>query len=427
MSLQFDVLIVGGGAAGMMAAISVKRHHPDFKVAIIDRTFALGRKILVCGAGRCNVTNLNLNSSITDHYYGASPEFISSIFQQFGYEEIVNFFNDLGVELYVERKTTIGKLFPVTDQAKTITALLEDELERLEVKIILNTEVQAVNWQQGRWKIKTTTVKRELGQGVSAVFDSRYLILSAGGQTYPALGANGSGYKLAESLGHSLVQPVPSALPLEAKSPWAHFLQGTKLELEVTTIIDQQTVKTRIDDVMFTKYGLSGPAILNVSREVSLHFNREHKNNAYIQLNFFPAKTQAEVATLLAERWQKRPDQLLERSLYGLFPNKIAAVLLKVIGLEPTKKVKHLAAAEQTKLVTALTATKIKINATRGWNEAEFTAGGINTTEVQAQTLASKLQPNLYLAGEILDVDGDVGGFNLSWSWASGFVAGKLN
>lgn len=422
---NFDLIIIGGGAAGIMSAISAKRKNSNLSIALLDRTFALGRKILVCGAGRCNITNINLDKSIRDHYYGANPEFIESIFKQFGYKDIIDFFNELGVELYVERKTDIGKLFPTTDQAKTITALLEDELERLGIKVILNTDVKTI--QPGEtFKLVAEELDREGHPINKKEFQSKYLILSAGGKTYPALGSNGSGYYLTESLGHKIIQPVPSALPLVSKNPLSHELQGTKMEIEVTSIIEGKEIKTRTDDVMFTQYGLSGPAILNISREVSIHINRQNKGNVKVRLNFFPGKSQSDVRQLLEDRWNKRPTQTLEKSLFGIFPNKIPAALLKVVNINKDSKVGELKAEQKDALVNTLSNSELQISATRSWNEAEFTAGGIDTNEVNIGTLESKKVQNLYFCGEILDVDGDVGGFNLSWAWSSGNVAGKL-
>jgi len=427
MNLQksFNLIIIGGGAAGIMAAISAKKYHPDYSVAIIDRTFALGRKILVCGAGRCNVTNVNLDITTEERYYGANPEFVKSIFDQFGYKDILSFFQDLGVELYIERKTDIGKLFPTTDQAKTITALLEDELDRLNISIFLNTEVTEIN-KDNQFKIHSREIDQEQKTINEITFESKFLILSAGGKTYPALGSNGSGYLLAKALGHHIVTPVPSALPLTSKNPLLNDLQGVKMEMEVTSIIEGKEVKKRKDDVMFTQYGLSGPAILNISREISIHINRFNKGGVKVRLNFFPGKTKEDVKLLLNERWVKRPNQTLEKSLFGIFPNKIPSVLLKGISLNKDIQVRDISEKQSDQLSNMLTSYTVDITGTRSWNEAEFTAGGVDTKEIKLESLESLKVSKLYFCGEILDVDGDVGGYNLSWAWSSGYVSGKL-
>jgi predicted Rossmann fold flavoprotein len=198
------------------------------------------------------------------------------------------------------------------------------------------------------------------------------------------------------------------------------------MEIEATSIIDGKEIKKTSDDVMFTQYGLSGPAILNISREISIHLNRNKKNNAKVKLNFFPGMSYEEVKELLKHRWEKRPDQTIELSLNGIFPPKLPPVLLKLCKIHKDIKVKDLNQIKIDQLLKNLTGFEVNISDTRGWNEAEFTAGGIDTKQVKVGTLESQIHENLYFCGEILDVDGDVGGFNLSWAWSSGFVAGKL-
>ncbi|MCA9383756.1 NAD(P)/FAD-dependent oxidoreductase [Candidatus Dojkabacteria bacterium] len=426
MNNTYDLIIVGGGAAGMMAAISCKRQYPEYKVLILDRTFALGRKILVCGAGRCNITNINLSKEAKNRYYGARTDFVMSIINQFKYEDIVKFFNELGVELYVERKTSIGKLFPVTNQAKTITEMLTDEINRIGIDVHLNHEVTKVHKESEGFKLEVKDISDENNNPEIKFYNTEKLIISAGGKSYPALGSNGTGYNIAQDLGHSLIEPIPSALPLEGKNSLSHEIQGTKLEAEVTSIIQGKAIKTRTNDIMFTQYGVSGPAVLDVSREISVFLNREGGKEAELKINLLPGYDAHSAQEMLEQRWRKRPEQTVEKSLFGLFPNKVSSAILNVIHIQKDKLVSQLNDQEKSSISKTLTSYMVTITATRGWNEAEFTAGGINTKEVKPHSLESKVVPNLYFCGEILDVDGDVGGFNLSWAWSSGFVAGKL-
>jgi predicted Rossmann fold flavoprotein len=414
---KFDLVIVGGGAAGILAAISAKKYHPDYSICIIDRTFALGRKILVSGAGRCNITNINLTKASATSYYGASPDFIASVFDQFSCDDIIKFFNDLGIETYIESKNTIGKVFPISEQAKSVTMLLADELNRLGIEVFLNEESRIITKHGDTFIIETNQQK----------ISSKYVILSTGGMTYPALGSDGSGYNLAKAFGHEIIEPVPAALPLTAKSPLCHDLQGVKMKVTVSAVIDDKPTRTRTDDLIFAQYGFSGSGILNISREVSLHFNREHKNNAYLIINFFPDQTAEQVKTLMETNWQKRPDQSIEKSLFGFMPIKLPAAILKTININPETQVKNFSEKERDQIIAIFTSFKVRLTGTRGWNEAEFTAGGVDTTEIKSKTLESTLCPGLYLCGEILNVDGDIGGYNLSWAWSSGYVAGKLS
>jgi hypothetical protein len=328
--------------------------------------------------------------------------------------------------LYVERKTSIGKLFPVTNEARTITRMMLDEIERADIEIFYQTEVQDIYPTSTGFKILCNKIDKSNKVLDTQKFFCKKMILSAGGKTYPAFGSDGSGYGLAKSMGHQIIKPIPSALSLVGKNHLSQKLQGQKMEMKVTSIIEGEEIKTTKDDVMFKKYGLSGPAILNVSREISIHFNRENKNDCYVRLNFFPEKDVEEVDKFMRERWKKRPEQSIEHSLFGIFPTKIPKALLASIDIKKDKLVSELSEEEKKKIINTLSDTKIRITGTRGWNEAEFTAGGIDTYQVKPVTLESKLVSSLYLAGEILNVDGDVGGFNLSWSWASGYVAGKL-
>jgi predicted Rossmann fold flavoprotein len=414
MKQNFVIVIIGGGAAGIMAAISAKQHHPGSRVVILDQTFALGRKILVSGAGRCNLTNSNLEKSPEKYYNCTNPDFVKKVFDQFGYNKICDFFQDeLGVELTEDKKTKIGKIFPKTNEAKTVVALLVDYLEGLGVEIILSFRCRSVR--------QVSDKSFEITGNDGNMVRSDKLILACGGKTYPALGSDGSGFALATALGHEIIAPVPVAVPLVAKNLIFHEAQGTKLEAEITAGRHKA-----VGDVLFTKYGLSGSAVLNISRDASVALNRDRKSGFKASLNFFPGKNDSAVKKLFTQRWKKRPAQTVLKSLIGLLPERVAMGILRICEIDAESKIKDISSAKADLLFKTMTDLEIVITDTRGWNEAEFTAGGVNIQEVKSGTLESKIINNLYFCGEILDVDGPIGGYNLSWAWSSGWVAGKI-
>jgi predicted Rossmann fold flavoprotein len=411
----FDVIVIGGGPAGLMATLSVRNNHPEKTVAIVDRTFELGRKLLVSGAGRGNLTNTHLQNDRDKFYYG-DINLIDSVFSQFGYKEIRTFFESIGIPLYEEVKTNRGKIFPTIDNAKTVRDMLVRELEISGVTMYCNTVVESLLKNDTYWEVKTKT----------RIFQSRTIILACGGKTYPSLGSDGSGYELAKQQGHTIIFPVPSAVPLVSKNQFSHFLQGEKMCMEVTAVIDEKLCTSSVGDVLFTQYGFSGPAVFDVSHDISLRINRERKNDTKLLLSFFPSMTDDELKNEMNTRIKKYSSRPVFEILWGLVNTKIAGALCAIMALSKDKKAGELSLQEKESLIQLLTHTELQIEGTRGWNEAEFTAGGIDTDEIDQRSLESKKTKGLYFAGEIMDIDGHVGGFNLSWAWSSGWVAGKL-
>ena len=406
----YDIVIIGGGAAGMMAAFSAREHHKDASIVIVDHTFELGRKILVAGAGRGNLTNANLEDDNFKHFHG-NPTIIREIFSQYNGKRIQAIFENFGVPLYEEQKTGRGKIFPIVDNAKTVRDILVDELQKKHIETRTSTEVIGISKKENGWNISTDT----------AVIVSHTIILACGGMTYPSLGSNGSGYTLARNVGHTIIEPVPSAVPLIAKSVLCHFLQGERILMEIST-----KEHTYVGDVLFTQYGVSGSAVFDISRDISIQINREHAQSIPLYLSFFPSVGKDEVLDIVEKRFLRDPNQSIARSLWGLFTVKVANAICAASTIQKEAMASTITHEEKMKLVETLTRYELIITGTRGWNEAEFTSGGISTDEVDTRTLASKKADHLYVAGELLDVDGDVGGYNLSWAWASGWTAGKL-
>ncbi len=409
----YDVIIIGGGAAGMMAAISAKKQNPESRVAILDRTFELGRKLLTAGAGRGNLTNVNLENGPSGYYHGDQSA-ITTVFSKFGYSEIMHFFDELGVPTYLEVKTGKGKIFPKIDHAKTIRDMLVEYLKFLRIDIYCDTAVTAIT--KGEHFILITS---------KGEYTASRIVVSAGGKTYPALGSDGSGYTIAASFGHTIVEPVVSAVPVVSKNVLSHFLQGEKMEMRATSYIDGTELSSAQGDVMFTQYGFSGPAIFDISRDFSIRINREHKAGCSVRLCFFPDETGESLMAILEKRWHAYPQYSVAASLWGLVTQKVAGGVCAALKFPKEKIANELSPEDKQAICAMLYSFESPVEATRGWNEGEFTAGGVSLSDVDPNTMQSRLTPGLFFAGEILDVDGAVGGFNLSWGWATGWIAGK--
>lgn len=411
----FDVIIIGGGPAGIMAALSVKKHHPDYSVAILDRTFELGRKFLTSGAGRGNLTNVNLEKG-PDGFFHGDQAFISAVFSQFGYEDIMKFFVELGVPTYEEKKTSRGKIFPAIDHAKTVRDMLVDVLTEKGIIIKCSVNISSLVRQNDTWRVTAN----------DSEYAARYVIVTAGGKTYPSLGADGSGYDLVAPLGHTIIPPVVTAVPVVSKNLLSHYMQGESLVMQATSVVAGKDMTAAVGDVMFTQYGFSGPAIFDISHDISVRINREGKRDTQVRLSFFPEQTKKEAENILEKRYVAHATLPVAHALYGLFTAKAAGAICAVSEIPKDRITKDLSTDEKNRLLKTLTEFTADVTDTRGWNEGEFTAGGVDTAEVDPKTLKSKKARGLYLAGEILNVDGQVGGFNLSWAWSTGWVAGKI-
>jgi len=400
MAKRFDVAIVGGGAAGLAAAISAARR--GVSVVIGERMPRLGKKILATGGGRCNLSNEGLSPAA---FSSTSRKAVASVLGRFGKDDIQAFFRGLGLEMTGED----GRVFPVTNQASSVLGLLEKEIRRLGVAVELGFEAAECRRSDEAFLVASADGRR---------VEARSVVLAGGGRSYPALGSNGSGYRLARSFGHHIVTPVPSAVPLLVKDRMCHLLQGLKLRARATAVVEGKSTASSDGDVLFTQYGLSGTAVLDVSETISVALHRDGLMSAAVLLDLVPFLPR----NALAARFEKRlkdgwpaPDLAT-----GILPDRFSAVLPGMLAAAGADDPGGSAAG----LAAALKEWRFAVYGTRGWNEAEFTAGGVDAREVDPRTLASKFQKGLYLAGEILDVQGPRGGYNLAWAWATGFVAG---
>jgi predicted Rossmann fold flavoprotein len=388
-----SVLIVGAGASGIAAAISAARRGAE--VTIVDRMAQPGRKVLVCGAGRCNLLNDRLDESF---YNEAARPLVRSVLGTFGKTAIQGFFSDLGLSMYSEA----GRVFPVTDQASSVLRVLSVEMKRLGIAARPSFEAALIETRPEGFAVKSSG---------GAVIECAKLIVAAGGKSYPKLGSDGSGFELARSIGHSIVEPVPAAVPVVVKDALCHTLQGQRVRAQVQVFIDGRQACSREGDLLFTRYGLSGTAILDVSRDISVALHRDSGRKAELLVDMVPFMQTGALKDELARRFKK--DIPAGDILAGIVPDKFDLAFKPLLRRDMIDG-----------LVAGLKARKFAVSGTRGWDEAEFTAGGIATDEIDHGTLESKIQRGVYFCGEVLDVDGERGGYNLAWAWASGFTAG---
>jgi hypothetical protein len=398
----FDAAVVGGGAAGLMAAITAARR--DRSVVILERMPRLGKKLLITGGGRCNLVNENLDPA---SYSSLACDLVSSVLGRFGSLPIRIFFKGLGLETIAEND---GRVFPATNQAASVLKVLEMEIAGRGVGVELNYEVV-------RLDVLKDTFLLQAGDGRKV--EARAVILAGGGKSYPALGSNGSAYRLGEAFGHHLIPPVPSAVPILVKDRLCHFLQGQKVRARASSLIDGTIRETAEGEVLFTAYGLSGTAVLDVSESLSVALHRESGRRTEMSLDLVPflgtEALTAEFALRLRSGWAGAD------LISGILPEKFRFMIGEI--LPPTPQDADTAAVA---LAAALKDKRFGVYGTRGWNEAEFTTGGLDAREVEPMTMQSRFQKGLFLTGELLDVQGKRGGYNLAWAWASGHVAGEF-
>jgi predicted Rossmann fold flavoprotein len=406
MAEEVELAIVGAGAAGLMAAIQAARHAPGPRILVLDGARSLGAKILVAGGGRCNVTHFEVEAS---DFAGSSRNAIAKVLRELPVPATLDFFRGIGVEL---KREPTGKLFPVTDQARTVLEALLRAAREAGVKLLYPRRVTAIR----------PTAQGFLLSGEWGELAARRLILAAGGQALPKSGSDGGGYALARALGHTTTATIfPSLVPLLVPDDhWLRTVQGIAVpaRIEVRTGTGKRLATFR-GDLLCTHFGLSGPVVLDASR----HFlaARQADPQARFVVAFLPDAT-AESLTLELANLARRS---LGRWLAEKLPDRLADALLRSAGLDPAANALRLKKEERQALLRALLEHEIPVTGDRGFVHAEATAGGIPLDQLRLETMESRLCPGLHLCGEILDVDGRIGGFNFQWAWASGTVAGR--
>jgi len=399
-----DFIIIGGGAAGMAAAIAAARGGRS--VTLLEANERIGRKILASGNGKCNITNRHIGP---ERFHSDNPGFVDRVLRDNGFDSVEAFFDSIGLDL-VEGKE--GRMYPMSLQASSVNALLIHAARRLGVNLLTGCTVTAVTKKGEAFILETSLGEMLAGR----------ILLASGSPAAPQLGGNETGLGLAAAMGHTIIPPHPALVQLHSDAKWITRCAGVRVEGIATLHANGSYVTQTRGDLLFTRYGISGLAILDISREVSRRLADYEACDLYLDL--FPELPKAKLTRLLLSRIRPERHLPIHLWLHGILNQKLIPVILEQSRCQAANEEELNRKAINT-LVHTLKNLRLPITNTRGWKGAEVAAGGIDTREIDPETMESKIVPGLYFAGEILDVDGDRGGFNFHWAWVSGKRAGK--
>lgn len=405
------VLVVGGGPAGMMAAIQAAKQGNT--VTLLEQNEKLGKKLFITGKGRCNVTN---DCDITELFDSvvSNKKFLYSAFYSFSNQDVKDFFEEQGLRLKVERGR---RVFPASDKSSDVIKALGNALKKLEVKIRLRTRVDKVLTENDI----VCGVRLSDGECLNA----DKVILATGGVSYKSTGSDGSGLVMAEKLGHQVTKLRPGLVGMCTKEAWVRDMQGLTLKNVAVSIGKKQGKKPLYEDfgeLLFTHYGVSGPMILSASSRLGDELEKE---DLYIKIDLKPALSKEQLDSRILRDFEERKNADLSNAMVHLLPKSMIPVMLHVCGLDPAKKVNEVTRGEREQLVKGMKEFPLTINGLRDIQEAIITRGGVTVKEVDPSTMESKIVKNLYLAGEMLDLDALTGGYNLQIAWSTGYLAGQ--
>lgn len=401
------VIVIGAGPAGMMAAISAAENH---EVILLEGNERIGKKLFITGKGRCNVTNAKDISEFFDFIPG-NPHFLYSALYTYTNIDVMNFFENAGVKLKVERGS---RVFPNSDKSSDIISGLSRGLNEALVDLRLHSKVKDVIFNSN----KIEAVILENGSKVKG----DYFIITTGGKSYPLTGSTGIGFDLAKKMGHTIVEPKPSLVPIEIEESWVRELQGLSLrniELKIKNKKNSKVVYSGQGEMLFTHFGISGPLVLSGSRFI------KDGEKFEISLDLKPALEEKQLDLRIQKDFKKNLNKDFKNSLDELLPKKLIPVIIELSGIDENKKVNSITKEERRTLLNLLKNLTFTVKGLRDIAEAIVTAGGVSTKEIDPSTMQSKIIDNLYFAGEVIDVDAFTGGYNVQIALSTGYLAGK--
>jgi len=402
--MKSDVIIIGAGMSGLTAAITLARGGK--RVVVLESNDKIGKKLLMTGNGRCNLSNVRMDQS---HFHSNSKNLFKSVYTQMDLSSTRDFLSSLGID-WIEQDE--GKLYPMSLQASSVVKALLMECQQLGIIIEYMSKVSRINILQGFVVEVHKSDKKYL---------SPQLIIATGGKSYSDTGSTGDGYTFAKRFGHRIIQPYPSIVQVKTDSPFNKSLKGFKCDCHGRLFEQEQLIRTEFGEVLWTEYGLSGPVILQLSTMIGDRI--EKKGALRVSLDLMPNMTEQELLTYLIHRFKQLGHRTVEESLNGLIHFRMILPLLKCSNIVHTILAKDVTEQDLKRFVSTIKSFNQNITDLYLWNQAQVTKGGVDCREIHETTLESKLQKNLYFAGEVVDMDGDCGGYNLQWAMSSGYVA----
>lgn len=402
------VLIIGGGAAGMFAAVHAARQ--GHQVQVFEKNDRPGRKLFITGKGRCNLTNACDMEELFEAVSGDS-RFLYSSFYGCSNQDVMRFFEDLGLRLKVERG---NRVFPVSDHSSDVIRVLVEEMKKQGVILRLNSAVKELFPEEEGFAVRTADGKKFLGDSC---------IVATGGLSYPSTGSTGDGYRWAKDFGHQVGRLVPGLVPMEAEESYVSKLQGLSLKnVTVTIWSDRKKLYEEFGEMLFTHYGVSGPAILSASSRIG---DRLQNEKLTMSVDLKPALSEKQLDKRLLRDFEENKNRCFKNALGKIFPAKLIPVMVELSGIEPKKQVNEISKEERKRFVRLIKDFRFTITGLRDYNEAIITRGGVSVKEINPGTMESKLTPNLYFIGEVLDLDAVTGGFNLQIAWSTAYMAAR--
>lgn len=410
--MERKIAVIGGGAAGMMAAIQAAEAGAD--VELYERNDRVGKKLLSTGNGKCNFSNTDMRQ---DAYYGSAVSFYEKLYSLFGVRETIDFFSQYGMLI----KDKNGYLYPLSEQASTVLDILRLALEKYHIRIHTDSIVDAIKIEPKSNKLQVITEGTGAQGSKKCSYDA--VILACGGMAAPKTGSDGYGFKLAKALGHHVTEVVPALVQLRCREDFLKSVAGVRIEAGLTLLIDGKEKSHVKGELQLTDYGISGIPVFQFSRQAA--YAVLHRKEVKVEIDFLPQFTDSDTYDdFWKERWKRQPHQTLEQFLTGVVNKKINQLIIRVAGCKPAEPVRTIAKEIRERIAILYRKFPVTVCETNSFEHAQVSAGGVPAEELTDE-LESKLVPHLYFAGEIIDMDGICGGYNLQWAWTSGTIAGR--